>query len=102
MDLTFLKPGRGRAENKIHMAADVAAFEILPSAVDEDGVLPAEETAVAETGAVAIHPDGEGLADGAGGIFKGEIFRGKIIRINRGRRRLEGADGFALGVGDAG
>jgi len=43
-----------------------------------------------------------GLADRPGGILKREIFRREIVRVNRRRRRLERADGLALGVGDAG
>ena len=55
-----------------------------------------------EHGAVAIHPQGQRLADRPGLVGKGHVFRREIVRVNRRRGRLERADGLALGVGDAG
>ena len=52
--------------------------------------------------AVAVHADGQRLADRAGGVFKREVFRREIVRVNRGGRRLERPDGFAFHVREAG
>ena len=101
MDLALLEPRGRRAKNKIHMALDVAILEILPAAVDENRVLPAEEPAIAERRAVAVHADGERLTDWPGRIRECDVLRREIIRINRRRRCLEGADGFAFRVRDA-
>src|SRR6185312_16415355 len=102
MDLALLEPCGGGAKNEIHMAADIAVLKILPPAIQKDGILPAEEAAVAEARAVAIHADGQRLADRPGGIFKRDVLRRKIIRIDRRGGCLEGADGFAFRIGDTG
>ena len=79
MDVAFFEPGRRGAKNKIDVPADVTIFEILPAAIEQDRVLPAEKTAVAERGVVAIDADGERLADGSGGVFKRQVLGGKIV-----------------------
>src|SRR5262249_18279662 len=63
MDVAFLEKGGGGAEDEIHVAGDVAVLKIMAAAIGENGVLPAEEAAMAEDGAVAVKTDGEGLAD---------------------------------------
>ena len=102
MNFAFFKPRRCSAEDEIRLAGDVTIFKILPPAIEQNCILPAEETAVAERGAVAVHADGERLADRCAGILERDVFRREIVRINCCRRRLERADGAALGVGDAG
>ena len=102
VNTAVLKPSRGRTKNEIHMAHNVTVVKILAPAIEQDRVLPAEEPTVAEHRPVPVHAEGEGLPDRAGGILKREIFGGEIIRIDRGGRGLERANGAALGIGDAG
>src|SRR5687768_9686156 len=64
VDVAALEEGGRRAEDEVHVAGDVAVLEVLTPAVEEDRVLPAEEAAVAEDGAVAVDADGERLPDG--------------------------------------
>ena len=79
MDVAFFKPCSCRAKNEIDVPADVTIFEILPAAIEQNRVLPADKTAVAKRGAVAIDPDRERLADGPGGVFKRQVLGGKIV-----------------------
>ena len=100
--MAFLEPRRRRAKNEIDMAANKTVLKILPAAIEQDRVLPAEKTAVAKRGLVAIDTNGQRLADGPSGILKRNVFGCEIIRIDRRGWRLERADGFAFGIGDAG
>src|SRR5260370_39425909 len=95
MYVAALEEARGRAENEIHVARDVAVLEIVPATIRQDRVLPAKEAAVAERRAVAVQSDGQGLALGAGAVFEGDIFGGEIVCVNDRRRRAKSADGFA-------
>ena len=91
-----------RAENEIHVTGNGAVFKILAAAVQQNRILPPEETAVAEHRAVAVHADGQRLPDRARGVFKRDVFRREIIRVNERRRGAERAQGFAVKVGEVG
>jgi hypothetical protein len=81
---------------------DVAVGEILPAAVDEDGVLPAEEAAVAEHDAVRVDAEGERLADGAGAVGDGQVLPDHAVAVDLHRRGAERADGLAVRPGHGG
>ena len=102
MNMAVFKPGGGRAKNEIHMAFNIAIVEELASAIEEDRILPAEKTAMPERVMVAIHPNGQGLSDGTGGVLEGDVFRGKMVGVNSGGGGFKGAEGFAIHVGHAG
>src|SRR5436309_3285150 len=74
------------------MAAYKTILKILPPAIQEKRVLPAQKTAVAKRDAVAIHANRKRLADRAGGIFERHILRRKIIGIDGRGRCLERAN----------
>src|SRR5947209_13297737 len=90
-----LEEGGCAAEDEVHVARDVAVLEVLPPAVEQNRVLPAEEAAVAERDAVAVNAQGERLPDGAGGVLEGEVLGGEVVGVNVGRGRAERADGQA-------
>ena len=100
--MAFLEPRRRRAENEIHVTGNVTIFKILPAAVQQNRVLPAQKAAVAEHRAVAVHAHGQRLSDRARGIFKRDIFRREIVRVNCRRGRVKSADGFAVRTFDVG
>ncbi len=99
MDVTMFKPRRSRAKNEVHMPFDITIVEILTPAINQNRVLPAEETAVAERGAVTIHANRQGLPDRPGGVGKRDVFRRKIVGVNRRGRRFERAERFAIQIG---
>ena len=96
MDVALLEKVRCRAKNEVNMPRDVAALEVMAATIGENRILPAEKPAVAKHHAVAINADGQRLAHGSGGVFKRDVFRREIVRINLRRRRAERADGFAV------
>ena len=78
---------RGRAENEVDAALDVAVREVMAPAIDQDRVLPSEEAAAAEFQPVAVSAQREGLRDGgtfrartrfAGIVGDGEVFPGRM------------------------
>jgi hypothetical protein len=99
MDVTFLKPTGRASENEIDVAGDVTTFKVMPTAIGEDGVLPAQEPTVAKGNSIAINPNRERLANRTRRIFKGDIFGAKIVCIDKGRGRAKGANRFAVGPG---
>src|ERR1700677_3260775 len=101
-EVAVIKPGRGSAENEIDMHFDMEMFKILTAAVQQDCVLPTQESAVTESRALAINADGQRLADRACRVLKGQVFRREIVRINGRGWRFESADGFSFGIGDTG
>ncbi len=97
-DRAALEEGGRGSEDEVHVAGDRAALEVLTAAVQEHGVLPARETAVAEDGAVAVDAERERLPDGAGGVLEAELLRREVVRIDHGGRRPEGPDRLAVGA----
>ncbi len=102
LNVALLKPCCRRAEYEIHVAADVAILKILPAAVQQNGVLPAQKPAVAKRRAVPVHANRQRLPDRAGRILDRDVFRCKIVRVNQRRRGAERADGLAIEIGESG
>src|SRR5437016_1185833 len=80
--MAVLKKCSTASENEINMAGDIAIAVIVPPAIGEDSILPTEKSAVAEHDPVTLDSDCQGLPDGPGGIFEGEVLRCEIIGIN--------------------
>ena len=96
MYMTVFKPrGRG-AKDKIDVPGDVAILEILPAAIDQNRVLPAEKAAVAKDDAIALDANSQRLPYRAGRILKGEVLNREVVRVDESRRRTESADGLAI------
>src|SRR5437867_12250125 len=98
MYMTIFEEGRRRAKDKIDVAGDVTVLEILPSAVYQDRVLPAEEATVAKHDAIAFDPNRQRLAHRAGHVLKGDVFNGEIVRVDEGRRSAKCADRLSVGA----
>src|ERR1035441_226545 len=49
MDVTVLEPGRGAAENEIHVARDEAVGKVVPATISQNGILPAQEPQLRNT-----------------------------------------------------
>ena len=84
MDIAAVKHGCSFAENEIYSAFDITILVVLARgiAVGVEGVLTAEETAVAERSSVTAHKTGHSLTDGAGTVFKRNVLRNEIRSIN--------------------
>lgn len=96
MDMTIFKERRGAAKNKIDVALNVTVFKILPAAIDEDRVLPAEKTTVAKYNAIGIHANGQCLSDRARRIFERDVLRREIFRVDHCGRRAKCANRFVV------
>src|SRR5262249_23553168 len=91
-----LKPADCASKNEIDMARNVTAFEVVPSAVCEDGVLPAKKSAMAKSNAIAVNANRQRLPNRTGGILERDILGAKIVCIDKGRGRAKSADWFAV------
>ena len=96
MDVASLEVRRCAAENEIHVAGDVRVGEVVAPAVEKDRVLPAQEAAVPEHHAVAVHADRQRLADRPGRVLERQVLGGEIVRVDLHRRRPERADRLAV------
>ncbi len=103
VDPAALEEGRGPAEDEVHGSRDEAVLEAVPAAVEQYGVLPPDEAAAAEGGAVAVHAHGEGLPPlGPRGVLEGQRLRREVVRADLGGRRAESADGLPVGPREEG
>jgi hypothetical protein len=93
MDVTFLEPAGRASENEIDVAGNVTAFKVVPTAIGEDGVLPAKELAVVKGNSIAVNANRQCLANRTGGILEGDILGAKIVRIDQCRRCAKSAEG---------
>ena len=92
-----LEERRRAAEDEIDMTRDERVFEVVAAAIEKDGVLPAEEAAVAKRHAIAVDPDRERLPDGAGGVLERQVLGGEVVGVDDGGGRAERADRQAVG-----
>ncbi len=95
-DRAAFEEGRRGPEDEVHVAGDRAALEILAATVQEHGILPAQEAAIAEDGAVAVDTDRERLPDGTGGVLEAQLLRGEVVRVDHRRCRPEGPGRLAV------
>src|SRR5262249_39502719 len=96
VSMAFLEERGGGAKDEIDMPADVAPLEVLPTALDKNSILPAEESAVAEHGEGSVDARRERLTLRTGGILEGDVLGREVVRIDHRGRRAERADGFAV------
>ena len=97
-DRAAVEEGGGAAEDEVDVAGDEAALEVLPAAVEEHGVLPADEPAVAEGGPVAVDADRQRLAHRAGRVLEGQALGGEVVGVDLGRGGAERPDRLAVGA----
>src|SRR5262245_52033501 len=88
---------RGSAtEDEVDMARDEGVLEVLPTAIEEDRVLPAQEPAVAEHHAIAVDAQREGLTDRSRGVLERQVLGREVVRVDDRRRRAERPDRLAV------
>jgi len=80
------------------MAGNVAVRKILMAAIQKDGVLPAQETAVLEGSVIAVHTNGKGLPHGTGGVFERDVLSGEMVSVNGRGGRFERAERLAIQI----
>src|SRR5688572_24841064 len=110
VDGTAIEKSGGAAEDEVDVALNVAVLEKMPAAINENGVLPAEEPAAAEDETVSIRAQRERLANGASMIRECDVFPKHAIPIDLDGRRAKRADDLSIRpgqirvqiVGDAG
>src|SRR5262249_44079517 len=85
-----------RAENEIDVAGNITIFEVLPSAVHQYRVLPAEKTAFSKNHPVAIDADGQGLPYRTGRVLESDVLGGEVVGINNSWRGAEGSARFPV------
>src|SRR5262249_14032670 len=95
VNVAALEESRRRAEDKIHVARDVAVFKILAATIEQDRVLPAEKAAILETHAVAVYAQRQRLPDRSGGVFKRDVVRREPVTVNLPGRPANPAHTFA-------
>jgi len=102
VNVATLEQRRGAAEDEVDMPGDERVLEILAAAVQENGVLPAEETRVPEHRPVAVDAERERLADRPGGVLQGQVLGGEVIGVDHDGRRPERADRLPVRSGHVG
>ena len=97
MHFAAVEEGRGAAEDEIHVPCHVAIREVVPSAIQQQRVLPAQQPAAAKFAAIAIHPQRHGLPDRTRGVRDRDIFPLHAIAIDLHGRRAKRAQRPAIG-----
>ena len=114
VDVAALEPAGGGAEDEVHRALDIAVLEVFATVgiAGVDGVLEAQETAVAESCAVSLDVQGDGLRHagivaavfepagvevGHGVVADGDVLADEIRAVHPQGVAQEGADRAARG-----
>lgn len=100
----MMKDGAGISKDEINSAFDVAVVEVFAASGGIESVLPADEAAMAEDGAIGMKHERDCLGTGAKRIFKREIGGFEVRTFDVHRAAQEGAAGGfgAHVVGDDG
>ena len=103
LDGAVLKPGGGRAEDKVGGAADIAVFKVEPCGghAGIDGILMADKSAVDKDETVALGMQGYGLSESGGVVLDGEVLQGDVVSLDLQCVCAEGTHGLSAGFGGA-
>src|SRR6185369_7713309 len=84
---TIFEDCRCRAEYEIDVALDVTVFEIMTTAVDEQGVLPSEKSTILNRRTIGVHEQRDRLRASAERVFKRQVLSVKIVCIDERAER---------------